>query len=477
MGYGAMRLPGKDVWGEPDDPARARSVLRRAVELGINFIDTAWYYGPLVANRLIAEALHPYPRDLGDRHEARRQAPAGQGLGARAPPRGAAKGRRGGSAHAPPRAPRRRAPALHARRRRPAHGVARRAARDAGRGQDPSPGAQQRQRPRARAGARAHAHRRRAEHVQRLGRRRRDRQAHPRRGRRPRRRARALHPQGHRLPAVLPARRRQRRATTSPSSPRSPTSTAPRPRRSRSPGCSRARPSCCRSRAPARSSTSRRTGTRAASRSRPTRSPRSRSRSADARAHSFRYAAASDPARAAPWICARRRRLCLRRHPRLVRPMPLERFALGSVAFVLRWLDWSYLATVGAFVVLCIWLAFGRHGKRRLGDEPPEFSRFVVGDVVRRRHGLGPDVLGRRRADHPLRHASGRRTTVHRRRSTCARAQRLPPGACTRGRSTASPRSCSPGVAFATAPTTSPAHRCASRFAGAGSSRWRASPT
>ena len=64
IGYGAMRLPGKDVWGEPDDPERARKVLRRAVELGINFIDTAWFYGPLVANRLIAEALHPYPRDL-----------------------------------------------------------------------------------------------------------------------------------------------------------------------------------------------------------------------------------------------------------------------------------------------------------------------------------------------------------------------------------------------------------------------------
>jgi pyridoxine 4-dehydrogenase len=64
MGYGAMRLPGKDVWGDPDDPARARRVLRRAVELGINFIDTAWFYGPLVANQLIAEALHPYPRDL-----------------------------------------------------------------------------------------------------------------------------------------------------------------------------------------------------------------------------------------------------------------------------------------------------------------------------------------------------------------------------------------------------------------------------
>ncbi|HSQ66955.1 MAG TPA: aldo/keto reductase [Polyangiaceae bacterium] len=64
LGYGAMRLPGKDVWGEPEDPERARKVLRRAVDLGINFIDTAWYYGPHVSNRLIVEALHPYPRDL-----------------------------------------------------------------------------------------------------------------------------------------------------------------------------------------------------------------------------------------------------------------------------------------------------------------------------------------------------------------------------------------------------------------------------
>ncbi len=64
LGYGAMRLPGEEVWGEPDDPARAKKVLRRAVELGVNFIDTAWYYGPYVSNRLIFEALHPYPRDL-----------------------------------------------------------------------------------------------------------------------------------------------------------------------------------------------------------------------------------------------------------------------------------------------------------------------------------------------------------------------------------------------------------------------------
>src|SRR5512136_1377058 len=64
LGFGAMRLPGKDVWGEPADPDRARKVLRRAVDVGINFIDTAWYYGPHVSNRLIAEALHPYPSDL-----------------------------------------------------------------------------------------------------------------------------------------------------------------------------------------------------------------------------------------------------------------------------------------------------------------------------------------------------------------------------------------------------------------------------
>jgi pyridoxine 4-dehydrogenase len=64
LGFGAMRLPGPEVWGEPADPAAAHAVLRRAIELGINLIDTAWYYGPHVANRLIAEALHPYPSDL-----------------------------------------------------------------------------------------------------------------------------------------------------------------------------------------------------------------------------------------------------------------------------------------------------------------------------------------------------------------------------------------------------------------------------
>jgi pyridoxine 4-dehydrogenase len=64
LGYGAMRLPGPEVWGEPEDPVRARAVLRRVVALGINLIDSAWYYGPHVANRLIAETLYPYPKDL-----------------------------------------------------------------------------------------------------------------------------------------------------------------------------------------------------------------------------------------------------------------------------------------------------------------------------------------------------------------------------------------------------------------------------
>jgi pyridoxine 4-dehydrogenase len=64
LGYGAMRLPGPEIWGEPEDPARARDVLRRVVALGINLIDSAWFYGPHVSNRLIAETLFPYPKDL-----------------------------------------------------------------------------------------------------------------------------------------------------------------------------------------------------------------------------------------------------------------------------------------------------------------------------------------------------------------------------------------------------------------------------
>ncbi|MGI9341639.1 MAG: aldo/keto reductase [Gammaproteobacteria bacterium] len=64
MGYGAMRLTGARIFGPPDDPKAARAVLRRAVELGVNFIDTADAYGPYVNEELIAAALHPYAEDL-----------------------------------------------------------------------------------------------------------------------------------------------------------------------------------------------------------------------------------------------------------------------------------------------------------------------------------------------------------------------------------------------------------------------------
>ena len=64
LGFGAMQITGKGVWGPPADRAEALRVLRRAVELGIDFIDTADSYGPFVSEDLIAEALHPYPDDL-----------------------------------------------------------------------------------------------------------------------------------------------------------------------------------------------------------------------------------------------------------------------------------------------------------------------------------------------------------------------------------------------------------------------------
>ena len=64
LGFGAMRLTGEGIWGPPKDRAGAIAVLRRAVELGVNFIDTADSYGPNVSEELIAEALAPYPKDL-----------------------------------------------------------------------------------------------------------------------------------------------------------------------------------------------------------------------------------------------------------------------------------------------------------------------------------------------------------------------------------------------------------------------------
>ena len=64
LGYGAMRITGEGIWGEPADRPEAVRVLRKTVELGINFIDTADSYGPEVSEKIIAEALHPYPADL-----------------------------------------------------------------------------------------------------------------------------------------------------------------------------------------------------------------------------------------------------------------------------------------------------------------------------------------------------------------------------------------------------------------------------
>ncbi|MGY1977761.1 aldo/keto reductase [Nocardia gipuzkoensis] len=64
LGYGAMQLTGPGVWGDPKDPDEAVRVLRRAVELGVNFIDTADSYGPFVSENLIRKALHPYREDL-----------------------------------------------------------------------------------------------------------------------------------------------------------------------------------------------------------------------------------------------------------------------------------------------------------------------------------------------------------------------------------------------------------------------------
>ncbi len=64
LGFGAMRLTGPGIWGEPKDPQEAKEVLKRAIALGINFIDTADSYGPEVSERLIGETLHPYPDGL-----------------------------------------------------------------------------------------------------------------------------------------------------------------------------------------------------------------------------------------------------------------------------------------------------------------------------------------------------------------------------------------------------------------------------
>ena len=74
MGYGAMQLAGPQVWGPPNDVDAAIAVLREAVAAGVNHIDTSDYYGPYITNRIIAQALHPYPKRPGDRHQGGRSA-------------------------------------------------------------------------------------------------------------------------------------------------------------------------------------------------------------------------------------------------------------------------------------------------------------------------------------------------------------------------------------------------------------------
>ena len=64
LGYGTMRLTGEGIYGEPKNRPEALQILKRAINNGVNFIDTADYYGEDVTNRLIAEVLHPYPADL-----------------------------------------------------------------------------------------------------------------------------------------------------------------------------------------------------------------------------------------------------------------------------------------------------------------------------------------------------------------------------------------------------------------------------
>ena len=140
IGFGAMQLAGPGVFGPPSDPEGARAVLRRAVELGVDHIDTSQYYGPNVVNELIREALHPYP----EQPEARRPRSAVRRDDVRRLAAGAVTGRtarrrRGQPANPPDRADRPRQPAAvrRARLRGPA-------ARAAGRARGSSPGGQAR---------------------------------------------------------------------------------------------------------------------------------------------------------------------------------------------------------------------------------------------------------------------------------------------------------------------------------------------
>src|SRR5947208_1146270 len=94
LGFGAMRLTGRGIWGEPPDREAARGVVRRAVELGVNLIDTADSYGPAVSEEIIAEALH-LPGRPDHRHQGRAHPVRPRPLGPRRAPRASPRGLRG----------------------------------------------------------------------------------------------------------------------------------------------------------------------------------------------------------------------------------------------------------------------------------------------------------------------------------------------------------------------------------------------
>ncbi len=242
LGFGAMRITGPGILGEPPDRAQATAVLRRAVELGVNFIDTADSYGPHVSENLIAEALAPLPAGPGAGHQGWSGTPRSRPVDSERPPGAPPPGLR---RQPPPVAarPDTALPVPPARPRRPARRVDRRPGRAAGGGQDPPSRAVQRHRGAAGRGP--------ADHGRRLG---------PESLQRPRP---PLGGPGRPLPARRPGvpavgpdqgdRGRPRRR------PPSPASTEPLPPRWPWPGCCSARRRCCRSPAPAPWPTSRRT--------------------------------------------------------------------------------------------------------------------------------------------------------------------------------------------------------------------------
>ena len=201
LGFGAMRLCGPGIWGWPADRENALRVLRRAVELGVNFIDTADSYGPHVNEEQIAQALHPYPADLGDCNQRRPDAQRTGEVEALRPPRALGRGVRRKLAALAARSHR----SLSVARNR-SGSSARRAGRHAAQaarcGED-SPRRALERRPRAAAARGTHRRDRfGAEQLQRQ-------QSGERTG------ARVLRSEGHRVHPVLSARRRRPRDASS----------------------------------------------------------------------------------------------------------------------------------------------------------------------------------------------------------------------------------------------------------------------